>query len=356
MRLYIGKNHTGNITPVQSIFRLAGNDEDALTYGLGFLLAHDPVFCTELLKHLNVTPRRTLKPDYSVHLQEVTEQGFGRRDIVIEGSGMRIVLEAKVGGAEPTVEQLVKYATESDRWKQYDTRAIVSLTQVELSTATVDRVRSELSKLNIHFYAVQWHQVVERVLKYRYSEGPASSNSAVSRYLFDEFIRYIRRDYRMGYYDAEVHIQDVNRLNAKIYEEGWMYVTVINDKKAPLYFAPYFTNENDVPGISVFSRVTHVGITDDVSDLKDVDIPDAPSEHRKRWRKGLSMICERAKDEGWKGPNQLFFLDRPVTFRPSPLTKKSFNAMGAKGRSKRIPNQIPKGFSLRFDELLSWQA
>lgn len=354
MRLYIGKNHdTGNVAPVQSIFRLVGNDEDALTYGLGFLLAHDPVFCTELLKYLSVTPRRTLKPDYSVHLQEVAERGFGRRDVVIEGGGARIVFEAKVGGAEPTVGQLVKYAKESNLWKQYNTRAVVSLTQVELSTATVDKVRSEFSKLNIHFYAVQWHQVVEGVLKYRYSEGPASSNSAVSRYLFDEFIRYIRRDYRMGYYDAEVHIQDVNRLNAEIYEKGWMYVTVINDKKAPLYFAPYFTNENDAPGISVFSRVKHVRLSDDVPDLKEVDIPDAPSEHRKRWCKGLSMICKRAKDERWEGPNQLFFLDRPVTFRTSPLTKKSFNAMGP---SKRIPNQIPKGFSLGFDELLRWQA
>ena len=36
MRLYIGKNHEGEAAPVQSIFRLAGSDEDALTFGLGF--------------------------------------------------------------------------------------------------------------------------------------------------------------------------------------------------------------------------------------------------------------------------------------------------------------------------------
>ena len=45
MRLHIGKNHWGKTSnPVQSIFRLAGSDEDALTYALGFLLAHDPQF------------------------------------------------------------------------------------------------------------------------------------------------------------------------------------------------------------------------------------------------------------------------------------------------------------------------
>ena len=38
MRLYIGKNHLRDTFPVQSIFRLAGSDEDALTFALGFLL------------------------------------------------------------------------------------------------------------------------------------------------------------------------------------------------------------------------------------------------------------------------------------------------------------------------------
>lgn len=43
MRLFIGKNHDQKVAsaPVQSIFRLAGNNEDVLTYALGFLLARD---------------------------------------------------------------------------------------------------------------------------------------------------------------------------------------------------------------------------------------------------------------------------------------------------------------------------
>ena len=46
-RLSIGKNLEKGIRPVESIFRLIGKDEDALTYALGFLLAHDPDFCVE---------------------------------------------------------------------------------------------------------------------------------------------------------------------------------------------------------------------------------------------------------------------------------------------------------------------
>ena len=349
MRLYIGKNYPGNTAAVQSIFRLAGSDEDALTFALGFLLAHDPVFCAKLLRGLGVAPRQHFKDGYSIHLQEVTERGFGRRDIVVEGNGARIVLEAKVGGAEPTVEQLVKYAKESNLWKQYDARAVVSLTQVELSAATADKVRSELSKLNIQFYPIQWHQVVELVMSYT-----PPNDSAISRYLFNEFIQYIRCDYQMGYYDAEILIQDVNLLNAKVFKEGWMYVTHLKDKKAPLYFAPYFTTEHGAnAGISMFSRVVDTEIAV-LADKQDIPGNPPSDEHRSRWQDGLAQLRKRACKEGFAhGEVRLFYFDRPVTFWTSPLTKKSFNATGP---SKQIPNQIPKGFSLGFDELMRWQA
>lgn len=278
MRLYIGKNYPGNVDAVQSVFRLAGDDEDALTFALGFLLAHDPVFCAKLLKELVGVPGRRLKDGYSVHLQEVTERSFGRRDIVVEGNGVRIVLEAKVGDAEPTVAQLVKYAKESKRWKQYDTRAVVSLTQVELSAAKANKVRSELSALNIRFDAVQWHQVIDLVMSYT-----PSNDSAISRYLFDEFIRYIRSDYQMGYYDAEILIQDVNTENAEIFEEGRMYVNRPTRTKAPLYFAPYFTNQGANTGISMFSRVMDTKI---VTLADKQDIPENPQrdECQSRWQ------------------------------------------------------------------------
>ena len=347
MRLYIGKNYPGNTEAVQSVFRLAGSDEDALTFALGFLLAHDSVFCAKLLKGLSVVSRRRFKDGYSIHLQEVTERGFGRRDIVVEGNGTRIVLEAKVGGAEPTVDQLVKYAKESNLWKQYDTRAVVALTQVELSAATADKVRSELSTLNIHFCAVQWHQVVDLVM----SHTP-SNDSAISRYFFDEFIRYIRRDYQMGYYDAEILIQDVNLLNAKVFREGWMYLTHLENKKAPLYFAPYFTNEHGVnAGISMLSRVMNTEIAV-LADKKDIPGNPPSDEHRSRWQDGLDQLRKRAFKEGFAHiESRLFYFDEPITFRTPPLTKKSFNATGP---SKQIPNQIPKGFSLGFNDLLKF--
>ena len=344
MRLYIGKNHEENTAPVQSIFRLAGSDEDALTYALGFLLSHDYSFCAQLVRRLRVAPRRSLDSDYSVHLQEVTAPGFGRRDIVIQDGGMRIVLEAKIGSAEPTANQLLMYGAEDNLWNQYKTRGVVALTQVELSVATREEVRAKLSEYSIQFDNIQWHEVVDLALRHRPSEG-----AEVSRYLFDEFIHYIMRDYRMGYYDAEILIQDVNPLNAKIFKECWMYVTSLKDKKAPLYFAPYFTKQGNDSGISMIGRVRDTEIVV-LADREDIAVESPSKKHLERWNHGLVELRKRAIEEGFAhGEVRLFYFDQPMLFRTPPLTKKA--AKDAE-LSKQIPNQIPKGFSLGFDDLL----
>ena len=344
MRLYIGKNHEEDTAPVQSIFRLAGNDEDALTYALGFLLARDHNFCAQLVRRLRVAPRRPLSSGYSVHLQEITAPGFGRRDIVIQDGAMRIVLEAKIGGAEPTTGQLRKYVDECKLWNKFTIRAVVALTQVELSAATKKGFQAILSEKAIQFSNIQWHEVVDLALSYRHSDG-----SEASRYLFDEFIRYIMRDYRMGYYDAEILIQDVNPRNAEIFTECWMYVTSLKDKKAPLYFAPYFTKQGEESGISMISRVRDTEVVI-LAGNQDVAVDSPSGEHLERWRRGLAEFRKLAKKVGFSDYEvRLFYLDQPMKFRTTPITKKSFSETGP---SKKIPSQIPKGFSLGFDDLL----
>ena len=342
MRLYIGKNHK-DASPVQSIFRLAGKDEDALTYALGYLLARDPGFCKKIVRGIVDGVPRAFERDYSVHLQEVTGRGYGRKDIAIVAGKMRIVIEAKVGGTEPSANQLLQYAAEDEMWRQYERRAIIALTQVKLNSTTERGVRSKLSCHGISFFTIQWHEIVEIVLNYR-----PSDDSEVSRYFFDEFIRYVRRDYRMGYHDAEVHIQDVNPCNAEIYKDSWVYVTSLRDKKAPLYFAPYFTQEGANSGVSMISRVR------DTRTLKLAELEhflEAPTdEHHQRWLEGLASLRKRAEKEGFLHSKvRLFFMDRPITFRTTPLSKKSYNKTSP---SKKIPPAIPKGFSLGFDELL----
>ncbi len=201
-------------------------------------------------------------------------------------------------------------------------------------------VEEKLCEQGIRFINVQWHEVVALALGYK-----PSDDSEVSRYLLDQFIRYIRSDYHMGYYDAEILIQDVNPFNAKIFEEGWMYVATRKDKKAPLYFSPYFTQQGKNTGISMVSRVMDTEIVV-LAEKQDISV-DAPGDaHLQKWRNGFDLV-KKAYPEHVEV--QLLYLDCPITLWKSPLSKKTFNAMGP---PKQIPNQIPKGFSLRFDELL----
>ena len=153
----------------------------------------------------------------------------------------------------------------------------------------------------------------------------------------------------MSYYDAEIMVKDVNPYNAKIFEDCWMYVGSLKNKEAPLYFAPYCTKKGANSGISMVSRVVGAR-TVKLVDTQDIFEP-ATEEQRKRWRQGLCMLRKHSEAEGFSHKLvRVFFLDRPIAFRSMPLSKKAFKATGP---SKQIPNQIPKGFSLRFDELLT---
>ena len=362
--LYIGKVSDKSKQPCESVFRLAGRSEDALTYALGYLLARDAQFCLDFLRQCGAVGTKLdrqlsgLLDDskYEIHLQEVTDREVGRRDIVIEvGSMIRAVIEAKIGRARPAKEQILKYADDEDDWKSIDPtsghRALITLTRDELAARTKGAARRALRKRGITLYEARWYQVYSLVQEYR-----RRSESIAMQWMFDEFIRFFRRDYEMKYYDAEVAIQDVDNLNAEIFDKGWMYVTSERDKAAPLYFAPYLTRtrRTEAQYESKYYGILQVGRVLRVEDLSVgnlvktelASILKADDVHRAKWEYGLSLIKKRARQEQWKvtNINRLYFLDKPFKIRRLPLTKAA--------KQPIIPSQIPNGFSLTFEHLL----
>jgi hypothetical protein len=358
--LYIGKVSDKNKQPCDSVFRLAGKNEDALTFALGYLLSKDPVFCVAFLKQCGVIERKQgkqwsklfLSKNYEVHLQEITDRNVGRRDVVIEfESHIRVVLEAKIGKAAPTAAQLLKYAKDPKDWDRFNPkseyRAIVAITRDKLSQQTIRTVEQKLKNSAIRFYDFQWYQLYSLVQTFRRND-----TLLAPEWLFDEFVHFFRRDYEMKHYDVEVAIQDVDNLNAEIFFQGWMYVTNQKDKAEPLYFAPYLTNtikkgssyKSPYNGISEVSRVHRVEdvkvedlLSKDLATLFRLDV-----DYRERWKLGLEMIKKRAVKESWQGATRLYFLEEPFKLPRDPLTKKVAG----------IPRQIPKGFSRTFDQLL----
>lgn len=375
MNLYVGKISESS-SPVQSVFGLSRSDENALTRALGYLMARDRTFCREFIRRTGLFPRLRLGSNYSIYLQERTLPRYGIPDIVIEdrsGKTTRIVIEAKVGNALPDVEQIGKYARNRNLWNQFDNRAIVALTQVEMTKD--QKTTLELSLPTganaIQFANLGWHRVIDMALGHSPSGG-----SQVSRFLFQQFSRFVKEDYKMGYYDVEVHVQDVNRENAGVFENGWLYA---GGTPAPLYFAPHYTwngepikgleewyrNVKESKGISRVARVVAseqvipaelLGLNDSelATKLKSI-VPSASGVQIKIWSKGHRLVEKRTDFEKFcQNPVWFLYLDRPIAI-PEAITKEAFNKNNTE---KQIPSQIPPGFSLRFDQMLlhSWKS
>ena len=165
----------------------------------------------------------------------------------------------------------------------------------------------------------------------------------------------------MEYYDAEISIQDVDPENEEIFREGWMYVTVLHDKKNPEYFAPYFTLRCDKPGISMISRVmyNHVVV---LAQMQDIGVEPPSANHGDYWRRGLDLLCRLAKERGYYHLRvQLRYLDSPEVFCDPPITKNPFSSWVKTLPERNPPTQIgptriPKGFSKRWDDLQRYLA
>jgi hypothetical protein len=347
-----------------NIYRLIGNNENALTYALGHLIAIDAGFMLSVLKEISVLKKIPGKPykeyssNYFVKLQEHKDNGI--RDIVIEAgdiNGLRVIIEAKIGKGMPSASQLLKYSigekpqashkkTEK-LWGQKQHKYIVSLTRDRLDSSIKRGVSEKLAGTGIKLLDTSWSMILEIALKYLKHQDIGQLHRA----FIQEFIDFFREDYEMHSYQAEVMVKKDNLLNAeKIYLEGYMYVGGESDIQIPLYFAPYFTKEcighagiTD-SGISYISSVIKV-ITTTAGKLKEDPEAIATEEIKAhelwpQWKKGLNAISKRAINEHWAKThiNQLYFLSKPAKLnRKHPV----------KG-----PAQIHAGYSTTVIDLL----
>jgi len=93
---------------VDTVFELLGNNENAMTYSLGWALASCDVFSQQLAAMLGFS--KGFSDAMHIRLQEYTSQkGFTDIEIVDPGE-CHIVIEAKRGFNIPSLDQLEKYA------------------------------------------------------------------------------------------------------------------------------------------------------------------------------------------------------------------------------------------------------
>jgi hypothetical protein len=187
----------------KTIFGLIGKNEDALTYGLGYLFSKNKSFLIEFLKEAKIFKRKQGKnyekeiKDYNIILQEHQKGSTGRKDIVIRNPVMRIVVEAKIGGAIPNAAQIENYSLNNiPEWKNHKLRKIVVLTKVPINISKeYGDLIAEIKKLklDIDIISVQWFQIQNLVNKFADKE-------------FKDYYITIKEDYKMKYIEEEVLI------------------------------------------------------------------------------------------------------------------------------------------------------
>jgi hypothetical protein len=95
---------TKHYAVVPTLFHLLGKNEVDVTAALGFALSRAPNFAKQVLATVGIDEAPT-----EVRLEQRTDL-LGRTDVEIQAGTWLVILEAKLGFAEPSVDQIERYA------------------------------------------------------------------------------------------------------------------------------------------------------------------------------------------------------------------------------------------------------
>jgi len=149
----------------KSIFELLGDDENGLTYALGFILASNK----ELLRILvrRITGKDYDRKDYEIRLQEFgkKDRGFTDIELLIDKS-LFMIIEAKRGWNLPQLEQLDKYSIRFNEYKSYGQKLVV------ISECRKEYALKELNNFGLKFPIeyVSWQEVLS-IIDSAYNES-----------------------------------------------------------------------------------------------------------------------------------------------------------------------------------------
>src|SRR4051812_5765644 len=92
---------------VPTVFNLLGENENDMTYSLGWVLSHSQIVTEKVLEF--AFKRRPRFTKYSLALQE-SHPGGGYTDVEIQADRMHLIIEAKKGWNLPSRGQLERYS------------------------------------------------------------------------------------------------------------------------------------------------------------------------------------------------------------------------------------------------------
>lgn len=225
--------------PVTSPFGLVGNDENALTFALGYTLSNCPELLRRLLGEVGIKRVRSeVLASAEVYLQRYRSEGITDIEIHVPGT-LFVVIEAKVGLSIPSFGQCQKYLP---RFKEHPEpqQKLVALVEGH-HRAVWERYSAKDERFHGVLTGLSWSNVLAHAVRLQRACPPSSDEGRWIRF----FQNFADREYQMKCYTDEVWIVPASttplwpggmsfldtHLKGKIYYRG------ANNLKKPLYIA-----------------------------------------------------------------------------------------------------------------------
>jgi len=247
---------------VETPFGLLGNDENALTFALGYTLQQCPRLLQQLLKSVGFGGLRIANLERAVILLQrggADLRGITDIEIMVDDK-LHLVIEAKVGLSVPTETQCATYL---DRFRTSGAaqKGIVILTTIP-NEPTLRSYQARGGELATLLHGLHWSEIVAAAT--RLAERSDTDNDA--RFWLRQFCLFAERGYRMRSFTEEVWI--VPASNQPLWEGGWsFYDTHVEGRiyyredqahRRPLYLA--LRNKGQITAIQKVLRVEHDAI------------------------------------------------------------------------------------------------
>ena len=214
---------------LDSIFDIAGSDENALTKSFGVILRKDK---TLLSNFLSVA----MKKSYSISKQLFDRTHFyfekshsgGRTDIEIKNDEIHVIIESKIGTNEVKLKQASKYSEELNR-SAAKMKCFVFLT--EIGNLDIDKnLKSTFP--NIVFTNISWDATLELLKKRK--------NIRVD--LVREYENYLLEGRKMKIYDIDIWAVVVKDKQGRNFDNHNFYIN--NKKHSPILIGKREWNVN----------------------------------------------------------------------------------------------------------------
>ena len=245
MDLFVNQRRAG------SVFRIQGDDENALTGALAQCIAHSESLLRAVLRNVGIKNLRKhrLQSTCIFYQRHAKDRIEGITDIEIEIPGMlHVIIEAKIKAAVPTFQQCRKYLRRFNPTVPQERLAVL----VDAADAgIIDEYRSRNTSFENLLEPLLWASIYDEA-----QQILRRSRNDVEKYLLSEFCSFVEEEYYMKSFEEEVWVVPVS--TRPLWQEGLSFYDIPLRHK--IYFHPVKRSRRKAIYFArrAFGRVVHV--------------------------------------------------------------------------------------------------